>query len=104
MEGTTLMAKKEKTPQELFAEEFVSKLHPQTVKDVEDGLKSILGPIFESMLNGEMSAHLGYGPNDHGPKSTTTAAMVQPGKHSNLLSAKFRLTHPGIGMQLLIHS
>lgn len=70
MEGTTLMAKKEKTPQELFAEEFVSKLHPQTVKDVEDGLKSILGPIFESMLNGEMSAHLGYGPNDHGPKST----------------------------------
>ena len=44
MEGTTLMAKKEKTPQEIFAEQFVSELHPKTVEDVENGLKSILVP------------------------------------------------------------
>lgn len=71
MEGTTLMAKKEKTPQEIFAEQFVSELQPKTVEDVENGLKSIFGPIFESMLKGELSAHLGYESNDHNPKDTT---------------------------------
>lgn len=50
MEGTTLMAKKEKTPQEIFAEQFVSEFQPKTIEDVENGLKSIFGPIFESML------------------------------------------------------
>ena len=70
MEGTTLMAKHEKTPQEIFAEKFVSELKPQTVEDVENGLKSIFGPIFESMLKGELSAHLGYESNDHNPKET----------------------------------
>ena len=35
MEGTTLMAKKEKTPQEIFAEQFVAELQPKTVEDVE---------------------------------------------------------------------
>ena len=50
MKGTTLMAKKEKTPQEIFAEQFVAELQPKTVEDVENGLKSIFGPIFESML------------------------------------------------------
>ncbi len=71
MEGTTLMAKKEKTPQEIFAEQFISELQPKTVEDVENGLKSIFAPIFESMLKGELSAHLGYESNDHNSKSTT---------------------------------
>lgn len=70
MEGTTLMAKHEKTPQEVFAEQFVSELQPKTVEDVEEGLKSIFGPIFESMLKGELAAHLGYESNDHGPKES----------------------------------
>lgn len=30
-----------------------------------------LRPIFESMLRGEMTAHLGYESNDHQPKQTT---------------------------------
>ena len=71
MKGTTLMAKKEKTPQEIFAEQFVAELQPKTVEDVENGLKSIFGPIFESMLKGELSAHLRYESNDHKPKDTT---------------------------------
>ena len=64
------MAKREKTPQEIFAEKFVSELNPKTVEDVETGLKEIFGPIFESMLKGELSAHLGYECNDHNPKTT----------------------------------
>ncbi len=65
------MAKHEKTPQEIFAERFVSELKPKTVEDVENGLKSIFGPIFESMLQGELQAHLGYESNDHTPKDTS---------------------------------
>ena len=71
MEGITLMAKHEKTPEELFAEQFVKQLQQKTVEDVENGLKSIFGPIFESMLQGELTAHLGYDSNDHQPKETT---------------------------------
>lgn len=71
MESTTLMAKKEKTPQEIFAEQFISELQPKTVEDVENGQKSIFAPIFESMLKGELSAHLGYESNDRNSKSTT---------------------------------
>ena len=71
MERITLMAKREKTPQEIFAEKFVSELQPKTVEDVKEGLKSIFGPIFESMLKGELAAHLGYDSNDHNPKATT---------------------------------
>lgn len=59
MEGTALMPRKEKTPQEIFADQFVAQLQPKTVTDVEDGLKSIFGPIFESMLQGEMTAWQG---------------------------------------------
>lgn len=71
MEGnTTLAKKKEPTPQEQFAKDFVKTFSPKTVGDVEEGLKSIFGPIFESMLQGEMDYHLGYSSNDHTPKDT----------------------------------
>lgn len=70
MEGITQMAKHEKTPQEKFAEQFVAELQPKSVADIEEGLKSIFGPIFESVLKGELSAHLGYESNDHAPKET----------------------------------
>ena len=70
MEGTTKMAKHEKTPEEVFAEQFVKELQPQSVEDVENGLKKIFGPIFESILKGELEAHLGYKSNNHNPKET----------------------------------
>ena len=72
MEGNTLMAtKKDLTPEQQFAENFVNSFSPKTIGDVEEGLKSIFGPIFESMLQGEMNHHLGYTSNDHTPKEAT---------------------------------
>lgn len=44
---------------------------PETAKDVQDALKDIFGPIFESMLQGEMNSHLGYENNAKGSKETT---------------------------------
>ena len=71
MEGTTLMAKKkEPTPAENIAQAIVDAYDPKNATDVQDALKSIFGPIFESMLKGELNAHLGYDSNDHQPKET----------------------------------
>ena len=52
-----------------LAEKIVEAYNPETVEDVEDALKGIFGPIFESMLQGEMNAHLGYKNNS---KTTKT--------------------------------
>ena len=71
MEGTTLMAKKkELTPREAIAQSIVQAYDPKTTEDIQDALKSIFGPIFESMLEGELNYHLGYETNDHTPKDT----------------------------------
>ena len=71
MEGTTLMSKKkEPTPAENIAQAIVDAYDPKNATDVQDAIKSIFGPIFESMLKGELNAHLGYDSNDHQPKST----------------------------------
>lgn len=71
MEGTTLMAKKkEPTPAENIAQAIVDAYDPKNATDVQDAIKSIFGPIFESMLKGELNAHLGYDSNDHQPKNT----------------------------------
>ena len=71
MEGTTLMAKKkEPTPRETIAKSIIQAYDPKTTEDIQDALKSIFGPIFESMLEGELNYHLGYETNDHTPKDT----------------------------------
>ena len=38
---------------------------------MNDALKDLFGPLFESMLQGEMNNHLGYDSNNKGPKKTT---------------------------------
>lgn len=68
--NTRMTKKKDLTPEQEFAQNFVKTFSPKTVGDVEEGLKSIFGPIFESMLQGEMDYHLGFTSNDHSAKDT----------------------------------
>ncbi len=63
--------KKDPTPGEAIAKSIIETYNPKTTEDIQDALKSIFAPIFESMLNGEMNHHLGYDSNDHSPKATT---------------------------------
>ncbi len=49
---------------------ILEEYQPETAKDVQDALKDIFGPIFESMLQGEMNAHLGYENNSKSSKET----------------------------------
>lgn len=43
---------------------------PKIKEDMQEAIKDIFGPMFESVLQGKMDAHLGYGSNDHGYKET----------------------------------
>lgn len=49
---------------------IIEEYKPETAKDVQDALKDIFGPLFESMLQGEMNAHLGYENNSKVSKET----------------------------------
>lgn len=63
------MAKQNRAPNiDALAKAIIDHYEPQSVEDVNQALKDIFGPIFESMLQGEMNHHLGYAPNERGPK------------------------------------
>ena len=61
------MAKKiQRDPKDVaIANAIMEQYSPETRDDVQEALKRIFGPIFESMLQGELNAHLGYQSNDH---------------------------------------
>ena len=53
-----------------IAQAIIDQYKPTNAEEMQDALKDIFGPMFEAMLQGEMDAHLGYAPNDHGSKGT----------------------------------
>ncbi len=66
------MARIKRDPEKVkLAEAVLAKYQPETVEDMQDALKDIFGPMFEAMLKGEMSGHLGFQSNDHQEKKTT---------------------------------
>ena len=73
--GTELMAPRKNNfnrnpASESIAQSVIDAYNPTTVEDMQSALREIFGPMFESMLKGEMSAHLGYAPNSKGAKDT----------------------------------
>lgn len=71
--GTALMAERKNRRSEAsmaIAKAILEQYHPRNVKEAQDAIKDIFGPMFEAMLQGEMDAHLGYAANDHGFKDT----------------------------------
>lgn len=53
-----------------FAKAIIEQYKPKSVKEMQDALKDIFGPMFEAMLQGEMDSHLGYPSNERGSKET----------------------------------
>ena len=53
-----------------IAQAIIEQYQPTNAEEMQDALKDIFGPMFESMLQGEMDTHLGYESNDHGYKAT----------------------------------
>ncbi|MBN1469887.1 MAG: IS256 family transposase [Fusobacteriaceae bacterium] len=67
-----MMAKRKHDREKLeLVEAIIEKYKPETVADMQNALKDIFGPMFESMLKGEMTNHLGYKKSDSTRKFTT---------------------------------
>lgn len=65
------MAKIKRNPAAVkIAEAILNEYNPESVGDMQDALKDIFGPLFESMLKGELNSHLGYSNNSKDPKET----------------------------------
>ena len=54
-----------------IAKAIIDEYKPNNAEEMQDALKDIFGPMFESLLQGEMDSHLGYGSNSHEYKATT---------------------------------
>ncbi len=54
-----------------LANKIIEQYQTKSVEDMQEALKDIFGPMFESMLKGEMNHHLGYESNDKGEKETS---------------------------------
>ena len=57
--------KKQPTKSEKLAKQIINEYKPETVEDMQEALKDVFGPMFEAMLKGEMTSHLGYESNNH---------------------------------------
>ena len=67
------MAKKNPTASEQIAKQILANYDLKTAQDVQDVLKQIFGPLFESMLKGEMENHLGYAEHERTGTSNENA-------------------------------
>lgn len=65
------MAKRIEGENARIAREIIEAYQPKTAAEMQEALKDIFGPMFEAMLQGELSAHLGYESNERGEKLTT---------------------------------
>ena len=65
------MKKKEKPNNVKIAEAILEQYKPTTVGEMQDALKEIFGPMFEAMLQGELTAHLGYNSNSRAEKGSS---------------------------------
>ena len=70
--STSLVARKPKRyPRTVaIAKAILEQYNCKNVEDMQDAIKDIFGPMFETMLQGKMDSHLGYESNDHVSKST----------------------------------
>jgi transposase-like protein len=65
------MAKIKRDPKTVaLAEEIIKQFSPESTQDIDEALKQVFAPIFESMLKGEMDNHLGYDSNNKDFKDT----------------------------------
>nr|WP_245843896.1 hypothetical protein [Oceanobacillus rekensis] len=53
----------------------------ETVEDMQNALKDIFGPMFESLLKREMNDHLGYKSNDKEGKDRKQVEWLREEKH-----------------------
>ncbi len=66
----------------------------ETVEERQEAQKDIFGPMFESMLQGELSAYLGYESNACGEKGTSNRWNEYSGKILKTTAEEVRVNVP----------
>ena len=64
---------------------------------MQEALKDIFGSIFETMLQGEMNAHLGYGRHERGEKENENRRNGYSEKALKTTVGKVKIEAPRIG-------
>ena len=64
----TLARKKRDLEKSDLAQRIIDEYQPKTAEDIQEALRNIFGPLFETMLDAELEGHLGYADNERGPK------------------------------------
>ncbi len=85
---------REKTGKAEIARAILETYQPETVAEMQEALKDIFGPMFEAMLQGEMSAHLGYESNERVEKATTNRRNGYSGKTLKTTAGEVRVSVP----------
>ncbi len=85
---------REKTGKAEIARAILEMYQPDTVAEMQETLKEIIGPMFEAMLQGEMSAHLGYESNERGEKATTNRRNGYSGKTLKTTAGEVKVSVP----------
>lgn len=73
--------KKKNTKGTEIAQAIMEHYQPKTKEDMQEALKEIFGPMFETMLQGELKGHLGYEASEHGYKDTDNRRNGYTSKH-----------------------
>ncbi len=64
-----ILAREKRSPESIdLAKRILKEYDPKSARDMEDALKDIFGPLFETMLSAELDDHLGYENNERCPK------------------------------------
>ena len=59
--GDQSMVKKKRNPNSVkLVESILNAYQPESVDEMQEALKDVFGPLFEKMLQGELTNHLGY--------------------------------------------
>jgi transposase-like protein len=74
------MAKRPHNSTEDIQQMMLDKYKPETMDELQDAMKDVFGSMFEAMLQGEMTSHLGFESNDHNSDKMTTNRRNGSGK------------------------
>jgi transposase-like protein len=77
-----------------LANRIIEEYQPESVEDMQNALKDIFGPMFETMLKGEMNHHLGYESNDKAEKESPNRRNGYGKKTLRTSSGEVEITTP----------
>ena len=68
---------------ERVAAAIMEEFSPKTAEEAQEALRSVFGPMIETMLKAELEAHLGYPDNDKGPKDGPNRCVLSSSRRQN---------------------